>query len=367
MKRLLSVLTAMVLVFTGSGCKIKSAEEDIHMEIDKAQKILDEMTLEEKVGQMFFARYPDDETAWLDAKEYNLGGYILFSKDFKDKTPDEVKSQINVCQSSAKIPMFIGVDEEGGLVNRISKHETLTPEPFKSPQELFAEGGYELIKEDTIQKCILLNSLGININLAPVCDVSTDKSAFIYDRTFGDNAEKTSEYVKTVVSQMQEYGIGSCLKHFPGYGNNLDTHTDIVTDTRPLESYWNNDFIPFQTGIDNGAEIIMVGHIIVENIDKKYPASLSPKVHQILREDLNFDGLIMTDDLSMDAVTNYVDGVSATIQAIKAGNDLICCTNYYVKIPAVIEAVKKGDITESRINESVKRILDTKIKLGLIE
>lgn len=368
MKKLISILTVATLVMSGSGCKsLDTKKDDTPIKIDKAQEILDNMTLEEKVGQMFFARYPDDKTAPTDAKKYNLGGYILFSKDFKDKTTDKVVSQINACQAESKIPMFIGVDEEGGLVNRISKYKALAPEPFKSPQELYEEGGYELIREDTAKKCKLLNSLGVNINLGPVCDVSTDPSAFIYGRTFGKNAEITSEYTETVVSEMQKYRIGCSLKHFPGYGNNADTHTDIVTDTRQLELYQKNDFLPFKTGVNAGAEMIMVAHIFVESVDKKYPASLSPEMHQIIRDEICFNGLIMTDDLSMDAITQYTDGSSAAIQAVKAGNDLLCCTDYYVQIPAVIDAVKRGEIKESQIDKSVKRILDTKIKLGLIE
>ena len=126
------------------------------------------MTLEEKVGQMFIARCPEINSVQ-KVKEYNLGGYILFSRDFSGKTRDEIIQNIQSYQSAAKIPMFIGVDEEGGTVNRVSTNPNLRAVPFWSPQELYAEGGFDLIQSDTQEKCELLNSLGINLNFAPIC------------------------------------------------------------------------------------------------------------------------------------------------------------------------------------------------------
>lgn len=367
LKKIASVITAASLMGGAAGCAPESTKPEPAPSVDRAQEIIEEMTLEEKVGQMFFVRYPDDETAPNDAAEYALGGYVLFAKDFQDKTAEDVKKQISACQQSAKTPMLMGVDEEGGIVNRISKFTEFRSEPFKSPQELFAEGGYELIEQDTVEKCALLSSLGINVNLAPVCDVSEDSTSFIYKRTFGGDALATSEYATTVVTVMDTYGMGSVLKHFPGYGDNGDTHTDIITDDRPLESFRENDFLPFKAGIAAGADMVLVSHNIVTSIDSEYPSSLSPETHRILREELGFDGVIMTDELSMEAITKYTDGASAAVQAVKAGNDLLCCTDYKTQIPAVTEAVKNGEITEERINESVKRIIQMKLDLGIIE
>ncbi len=373
MKRLISLFTAASLMGGTAGCAPSSYAEpetrqtEAVAKIDRAQEILECMTLEEKVGQLFFARYPDDESAAADAAEYFLGGYILFGKDFQDKTKAEVISNIQACQEAAAIPMLIGVDEEGGLVNRVSRYTEFRSEPFKSPQELFAEGGYELIISDTTEKCALLSSLGINVNLAPVCDVSEDSSSFIYDRTFGQNSAATSEYVTDVVNQMSINGMGSALKHFPGYGDNGDTHTDIITDNRPLDVFENSDFLPFKAGIAAGANIVMVSHNIVTAMDSAYPASLSPEVHRILREELGFEGAIMTDDLSMEAITQYTDGGNAAVQAVKAGNDLLCVTDYKTQVPAVIEAVKSGEISEERIDSSVKRIIQMKLDLGIAE
>jgi beta-N-acetylhexosaminidase len=329
-----------------------------------ATSILNEMTLEEKVGQMFFVRCRG-ELAITDLETYHLGGYILFSIDFQDKSKEQITKKIKRYQEASKVPLLIGVDEEGGLVNRISKFPEFRSVPFQSPQELYQLGGLDYIKNDTAEKAKLLKSLGINVNLAPICDVSTNPKNFIYNRSFGKNAKATSEYVKTVVTEMVSQGLGSTLKHFPGYGNNIDTHTGIAIDERSYKSFVESDFLPFQAGIEAGAGSILVSHNIVKSMDKDYPASLSLVVHQILREDLGFQGVIMTDDLSMDAIDQYTND-EAAILAIDAGNDLIIASDFDIQIPAVIEAVKENKITEEHINESVLRILLWKLTLGII-
>ena len=331
-----------------------------------AQQLLDQMSLEEKVGQMFFVRC-NKATALDDLKNYHLGGFILFSEDFSNQTKSSMKDIISGYQSASQIPLLIGVDEEGGTVNRISKYTAFRKVPFQSPQELYQSGGFDLIKNDTIEKSKLLKSLGININLAPVCDVSTNSADFIYKRSFGQNAKETAEYVKTVVATMNDQGIGCTLKHFPGYGNNIDTHTGIAIDKRSSEQFYNNDFLPFEAGISAGAGSILVSHNIVMAFDKTYPASLSANVHSILRNDLKFDGVIMTDDLSMDAIKDYTNNEAAAVLAVQAGNDLIIASDYSVQIPAVIAAVKNEEIPIDDINESVLRILNWKLSLGLIK
>ncbi|MDF2942126.1 MAG: beta-hexosaminidase [Herbinix sp.] len=330
-----------------------------------ASSILKNMTLEEKIGQLFFVRCRSDY-ADTDIKTYHLGGYILFGVDFEDKTKKELINNIQDYQDSSKIPLLIGVDEEGGSVIRVSKYPAFRSVPFKSPQDLYKMGGFDLIRGDTIEKAKLLKSLGINVNLAPVCDVSTNPKDFIYNRTFGKDAKATSDYVTTVVKEMNSQGIGSTLKHFPGYGNNVDTHTGIAIDDRSYNSFVKTDFLPFEAGIEAGAGSILVSHNIVKSMDKNYPASLSVAVHNILRNDLGFEGVIMTDDLSMDAILQYTNDKEAAVLAIEAGNDLIIASNFDIQIPAVIEAVKDNTLTEARIDESVMRILIWKLSMGII-
>lgn len=156
---------------------------------------------------------------------------------------------------------------------------------------------------------------------------------------------------------MSEEGVGSVLKHFPGYGNNADTHTGIAYDHRPCETFLDSDFLPFQAGIHAGADMVLVSHNIVSCMDAQAPASLSLEVHKILREELGFTGVIITDDLAMNGVRDFAGDTEAAVLAVHAGNDLLCCTDFEVQIPAVLQAVEEGKITEEQINESVLRIL----------
>ena len=332
---------------------------------DRAGEILQSMTLEEKVAQLFLVRCPKENAAQV-AQQYQFGGYTLFGRDFKDHTPEQVISDIQSYQDASKIPMLIAVDEEGGPVTRVSSYSQFRAVPFWSPRSLYTEGGLDLIQSDTEEKCKLLASLGINVNLAPVCDISTNPEDFMYERSFGGTPEETADYVALVVGTMNENGIGSALKHFPGYGSNEDTHTGIAVDNRSLENFRENDLIPFQAGIDAGAPIVLVSHNIVNSIDPDRPASLSPAVHELLRSELKFEGIIMTDDLYMDAIRDYTGGEEAAVMAIIAGNDLLCCTDYETQYPAVLAAVQDGTVSEARIDESVLRILNYKLSSGLI-
>ena len=348
----------------GSNAAGEQAEEPDPIAA-RAQELLDGMTLEEKVGQMFIARCPETDAAQL-AADYHLGGYILFGRDFKDKTAEQVTTDIQSYQDAAEIPLLIAVDEEGGTVNRVSSNPNLRSSPFRSPQSLYSEGGLELVRSDAQEKCRLLESLGININFAPVCDVSQDPADFIYDRTLGRDAQETSQYVAAVVETMAEEGMGSVLKHFPGYGNNTDTHTGVAYDDRPYDTFLTSDFLPFQAGIAAGADMVLVSHNIVSAMDEASPASLSPEVHRVLREDLGFTGVIVTDDLVMDGVRDFAGDDEAAVLAVQAGNDLLCCTDFQTQVPAVLAAVESGEITEEQIDAAVLRVLTMKLRLGIL-
>lgn len=330
-----------------------------------AEGLIKTLSLEEKIAQMFIVRCPQTGAADTIAQN-QFGGYVLFARDFKNKTKAQATADIKSYQKAAKVPLLIAVDEEGGTVNRVSLYKAFRDTPFLSPQELFAAGGLPLIKEDTREKCTLLRSLGINLNLAPVCDVSTNPEDYIYRRTFGQGAAQTAEYIKTVVSAMHENKMGAALKHFPGYGSNSDTHTGIAVDSRPLAQFRQSDFLPFQSGIDAGAGVVLVSHNIVTAIEPNRPASLSSAAHRLLREELGFQGLIMTDDLSMGAIRDYTGGEEAAVMAVLAGNDLLCCTDYKTQYAAVLKAVRDGRISEARINESALRVLRYKFSAGLI-
>ncbi|MFV0239351.1 MAG: glycoside hydrolase family 3 protein [Lacrimispora sphenoides] len=330
----------------------------------RAGELLLSMSLEEKVGQMFFVRLRK-ASALQDIEKYHLGGYILFGDDFKDETQTGIQDFIKSCQNASSIPLLMGVDEEGGTVCRASKYTAFRSEPFKSPKDLYKQGGFEAIQADTKEKAAFLLGLGINVNLAPVCDVSVNPDDFIYRRSFGREARETSDYVRTVVQEMEKAGIGSTLKHFPGYGSNGDTHTGSAVDTRDYQQFVQSDFLPFEAGIKAGADSVLVSHNIVTSMDEKHPASLSRVVHDKLRESLNFKGVIMTDDLSMDAIKNSTS--EAAVLAIDAGNDLLVATDFDVQIPAVLDAINKGTLKEEQIDTSVIRILVWKLKLDILQ
>lgn len=332
---------------------------------DIALKTLGELSLEEKVGQIFLVRcpLPEDLDYFMSMKP---GGFILFGRDFVDKTKDDIIKDIESYQNKSKVPMVIGVDEEGGTVVRVSSNYMLADERFKSPQELYNIGGFEEIKNDTYKKSNLLLELGINLNLAPVADVSENETDFIYQRAFGKSAEETSKYVNIVVEAMKESGISGTLKHFPGYGNNVDTHTGSAYDKRPYSNFINNDFLPFSAGIETGVESILVSHNIIESMDAELPASLSKEVITILRNELNFTGVIMTDDLSMGAITNLQLSKSPEVVALLAGNDMLIVTDYETSYNAILNAVKNEEISMDRLNESVLRILKWKYYMGIM-
>ena len=337
----------------------------------EVEDLLSSLTLEERVGQLFFVRVPEAD-AVADVSTYHLGGYILFGRDTQDKTANDLIQTLcgyqDAADSDTGIPLLIGVDEEGGTVVRVSSNPHLRASKFSSPQRLYAAGGMDAILRETREKDRLLAALGFNVNLAPVADVSTDSGDFIYDRTLGQDASATADYVSSVVEQMTADNMGSVLKHFPGYGNNADTHTGIALDQRPYETFTQSDFLPFQAGAASGRgkTAVLVSHNIVACMDPDLPASLSPAVHDVLRQELAFTGVVMTDDLAMEAVSAYAEDGAVAVMALEAGNDLIITTDYRTQIPKVIEAVENGALDASVIENACRRVLTWKQELGLI-
>ena len=327
------------------------------------EQMLAGMTLEEKVGQMFVARRPQDDAVAMQAvTDYHLGGFTLYAVDFANRTPDRVRELIASYQKASAIPMFIAVDCEGGTVVRASKYPAFRARPFPSPRELIERGGMDAVRADTLEKADLLLDLGVNFNYAPVCDMSSDPDCFIFKRTASGDPQEAAEFITTVVTAMNQKGLVGSLKHFPGYGDNVDTHTSIARDDRDMETFMTSDLEPFRAGIAAGAPVVMVAHNIVSCMDAEIPASLSPAVHQLLREQMGFEGLIITDSLDMNAITLYTGDRASAVQAVLSGNDLLCCSSYEKQYPAVLEAVKDGTIPEEMIDNAVRRILALKAK-----
>lgn len=299
-------------------------------------------------------------------KMENPGGYILFGRDFDNKTKSKIISELENDQKASKIKMILGVDEEGGTVVRVSSHKAFRSSKFLSPQEIYNKGGIDAVLQDSEEKSGLLKSLGINMNLAPVADITSNTNAFIYKRTLGQDVQTTANYIAEIVKNMKQSNIISVLKHFPGYGDNVDTHTGIAIDERTMEEFEQTDFIPFQSGIQNGAPCILVNHNIVKCMDSTMPASLSKNVHEILRNKLNFTGVVITDDLAMDAVKKYAENNEAAVQAVLAGNDMIISSDFLAQKQEVLDEINAGKIDIELIDNAVERILSMKYAYGII-
>lgn len=332
---------------------------------DYVTEALIDMTIEQKLAQMMILTNEKDIHA-ANLQTYQPAGIILFQVDFSGKTMEQVSERVRTLQSYMSIPLFVGVDEEGGEVSRLKTlAETDLPE-FSSARAL-TEQGEESIKEDTRIKMQYLKDMGLNLNFAPVADVVDQKSSYMYQRSASGNPQVASEYVTAVLEVMGEEQIMACVKHFPGYGNNVNTHDGLAHDSRSVEEYEEKDFLPFLASIEAGVDMVMVSHIIMESVDQENPSSLSPAVHNILRNDMNFDGVIIADDLNMQAILKSMTIQEATAKALVAGNDMIFSADFAASMRGALDAVQQGELTEEQVNASVERVLRMKIENGLIE
>ncbi len=328
----------------------------------KAFEKLQTLTLEEKIGQMLLARYPNSNQVGA-MNQYHLGGYVFYAKDFSGKSRNAVIQMINSVKTTSKVPLLTAIDEEGGTVTRLSGNPNLVSTPFKSPQDLYRAGGLAAIRDDVKNKSSVLKGLGLNLNLAPVVDVSTNPSDYIYKRTLGLGTEETSMYASTVIGASKGTGVSYTLKHFPGYGSNLDTHVGSSVDKKSLDKIRQEDLPPFKAGIAAGAEAVLVSHNIVESIDSTAEASISKKVHDLLREELEFKGVIITDDISMGAMAKVAN---IATKAVLAGNDILITTNYQESFNQIKTSVDNKTIKTEDIDRTVFRILAWKYYKGLL-
>lgn len=327
---------------------------------NKAKEIVNNMSLEEIVGSLYMVHHTSRSLN--DVVEYHLGGLVLFGEAFKNKTMNEVIEMVTSLQNSAKIPLLLAVDEEGGTVVRISSNKKLRSSAFLSPRTLYKEGGFDLIISDNKEKNELLKSLGLNINLAPVLDISNDKNDYIYSRSLGLNPQLTGKFAVNILESSKESGIVNVLKHYPGYGKNKDTHKSSSIDTRTIEEV-EEDLIPFKMAIDNGAEAVMISHNTVTALDDKNPASISINNHNYLRSALNFKGMIITDALNMGATA---DIESMGIKSILAGNNILVTKNYARDIKEIIDNINSDNLSKDYIKSLTIKIIEWKIKMGLI-
>lgn len=336
------------------------------VEVDKVEEILNQMTLEEKIGQMmitgFHGTTANDDVNYM-LNNYHLGGIILFDRNMESKA--QVKALTESLQNGRKIPLFFAIDEEGGQVARM-KHD-LTP-PL-SQKEIGQSGDATLAYESAKNIAQELKNIGINLNFAPVADVGTPDT-----RSFSDNGDVVADFVANAALGYEKAGIFYCLKHFPGIGLwKVDSHQDISTITADRYTFDTIDLVPFKkiiTENDNSKFMVMITHIKFTAFDSENSATLSPAIMtELLRNELGFKGVVITDDLDMGAVSKYYDEKTLSVQSVKAGADIVLSCHDYEKqkkmYEGILEAVKSGEISEERINDSVRRIL--KMKLELID
>lgn len=328
---------------------------------DRARDLVNKMSLESIVGSLFMPHHTSNSVE--DVSKYHLGGLVLFGGAFKNKTREDILKMIEELQSRADYPLFLAVDEEGGSVVRVSSNRNLKVKSFSSPRNLYIEGGFELIRRDNEEKNELLKSLGLNINLAPVLDISTDKSDYIYYRSIGLSPELTGEFAKVIIESSKDSGIVNVMKHYPGYGKNKDTHKTSSLDTRSKEEV-ERDLEPFKRAILSGAEAIMISHNTVEVLDSINPASISINNHNYLRNTLDFRGMVITDALNMGATADIED---IGLKAILAGNNIIITRNYAKNIEEIINYVKAGNLSEEYLKALAVKVIAWKISMGLIK
>lgn len=331
---------------------------------EKVDKTVASMSKTEKIGQMVMIGIQgtkvDDDSLYM-LNQYHMGGVILFDRNME--SPEQVKQLTSdlQAQSNEKVPLFIGIDEEGGDVVRMA--EKLTPPP--SQKEIGATGDTEQARTWAIKTAKSLKDMGINVNFAPVADVgSNDK------RSYSTDTNTVIDFVRAATKGYQQENIIYSLKHFPGIGKGkVDSHVDSSNIDVVKEVLMTEDIIPFKTIIDENDPndyFILVSHLKYPALDEEYPASLSSKIMtDLLRNEFGYKGIIITDDMEMGAVANHNDFRSIGVKAVKAGADIVLVCHEYEHQQEVylglLDAVNSGEISQERIDESVKRIIKVKL------
>lgn len=350
---------------------------------DLVNAYMTDMTLEQKVAQLFVIRpesITDVETAVAAGdstkegiEKYPVGGFIYFAKNIegKDQFIEMVKNTQSYMQDAANIKAFVAIDEEGGTVARISGNTEITGvEPISSMSEIGATGDTNNAYEVGKKISEYLKEFQINIDFAPVADIANLEGSIMTQRSFGTDANLVADMVAAEVKGFKEENMICTLKHFPGLGyTKSDTHLGFVKTERTKSEMESCEFIPFEAGINAGADIVMVGHVNAPELTgDDTPSSLSETViTDILRGELGFDGLVVTDALDMQGISKYYTSDQAAVKALQAGVDILLMPDdFETAYKGVLQSVESGTITEDRINESVTRILKLKAERGLL-
>lgn len=333
---------------------------------------IEELSIKEKIGQMVMigldTNYITDRIKNM-IQNYKIGGVILYRKNFSTYQ-DMLKliKELKELNQDNKIPLFIAIDQEGGRVNRMPKEIKNLP----SANLVATVGGQELVTESANIIGELLYKSGINLNFAPVLDIKrfNDKTA-IGDRSYGTDKNIVTACGITTMKALQENNVESVIKHFPGHGaTKQDSHHFLPIINKPMKKLEEEDMYPFEQAIKNGADAVLVGHLLITNVTGIFPASLSRKfITKYLRVKYRYKGLIITDDLKMRAIKFLYGPSLAVRKAFEAGNDIIVFRfnkdEEQNVLDKIVDLTATGKIKESRINRSVKRIIQIKQKYGI--
>jgi len=370
------VALALLLMVGCSNIDKPSQEEtqEPEKEIDLIEEQVKNMTLEEKIGQMVIIGldgYTMDDNTKSMIEANPVGGFILFGENVKSS--DQLLALVNSLKSTNsknKLPLFISVDQEGGRVNRMPGEFKNLPSSQTIGKVNNVDFSYEIgniLGEE-------IKSFGFNMDFAPVLDINSNpKNSVIGDRSFGTNAEVVSKLGIQTMKGIQKSGVIPVVKHFPGHGDtSVDSHIGLPSVNNDMARLKSFELIPFNDAIENGADVVMVAHILLNKIDSQNPASLSKTIiTDLLRKELNFNGVVITDDMTMGAIVKNYSISNAAIKSVNAGSDIVLVCHGHDNEVAVIDALKKavkdGTITEERIDESVYRILKLKDKYKLTD
>ena len=375
-KTLISSIIALAMI-GGITFNSDSVASNNTNDIDKKiENKINTMTIEEKVGQMMFVGINgtkiDNKITRL-LKEQHPGGIILYgARNFSGKTIEDNIELINSIKKAnnkkSDIPLFIGIDEEGSRLSQLPRELIKIPEKGEIGNTNDASLATNL-GSVTGKK---LNVLGINTDFGTVLDINTNKNnPVIGIRSYGATKEKVTNFGVNEMKAIKGEGVIPTVKHFPGHGDTeTDSHLGLPSLNHDIERLRSTELVPFQAAIDNGADMVMTAHIMLPQIDKEYPATLSKKIiNDLLRGEMGYKGIVITDDLEMQAIVNNWGIGEAAVKSIQAGTDilLVCHTidNQEKVYNSILKGVKDGTLIEKRIDESVRRILNLKYKYNL--
>lgn len=351
---------------------IKTPEQ---IKAETIDQILMDMTIEEKVGQLLmmdFRKNADDtdmtvlsEEAAQQIADYHLGGVILFAENLD--TLEQSQTLVNQMQAAADMDLFIGIDEEGGMVSRLDKSQI----PHVSiPNAAQMQGDTAQAKQAGTEIGTTLSKIGVNVDFAPVADVYTNpENTVIGERAYGTDANTVADMATAFMQGLEAQGVKAVAKHFPGHGDTAaDSHDGMAISNHDLARLQEVEFVPFSRLVQEGIDFVMVGHITMPQVtDDGLPASLSPQAIALLREDVGFDGIIITDAMNMGAIVSYYPDGQAAVQAVQAGVDMVLMpADLDAAYLALLDAVGTGTISQTRLDESVRRILAVKYDCGML-